>query len=101
MLAIERSYNLAPVQVRETDDRHFCKPEFFLDARRYRPDFGFVDTTAQYRRDLDFDLRAARTDDQLRYAFFALRRARVHLCARNSALDGGGDPFHGSIDLLE
>src|ERR1700746_2595212 len=80
MLAIERSYNLAAVQVWETDDKHFCKPELFLDAPRYRPDFGFVDTTAQYRRDLNFDLRAVGADYQLGNAFFALRRARVHLC---------------------
>src|ERR1700733_11812441 len=101
MLAIERSYNLAGVQVCETDDRYFRKPELFLDARRYRPDFGFVDTTAQYRRDLDFDLHAVAADDQLGYAFFALRRARVHLCVANAVLDGSGDPFHCSIDVFE
>src|SRR5579864_2772429 len=101
MLTIERSYNLAAVQVWETDDRHFRKPESFLDARRNRPDFGFVDTTAQYWCDLDFDLRAVAADDQLGYAFLPLRCARVHLCAANTVFDSSGDPFHGSIDLFE
>jgi hypothetical protein len=87
MLAIERGHDLAGVEVSEADDGHFGEPEFFLHARRYRNDGGIVHATAQYRGDLDLDLRVVGTDDQFGNVFSALGRACADTGAGNPALD--------------
>jgi len=100
MLPVERGHDLAGVKISEADDGHFGEPEFFLDARRYRPDGGLVDATAEHRRDLDLDLCAiARTFNLVMY--FRPWRARADMSAGNPALDMFLDTMQRGIDFLQ
>src|SRR5258707_11494859 len=101
MLPVERGHDLAGVKISEADDGHFSEPEFFLDARRYRPDGGLVDATAEHRRDLDLDLCAIGADVQLSNVFSVLGRARADMSAGNPALEMFLDTMQRGIDLLQ
>jgi hypothetical protein len=54
------------------------KTELVFDARRDRPDYGFVDATSQNGRHFNLDLRAFGLDEQLGDDLFAFSFETVH-----------------------
>ena len=101
VLAVERRHDLAGVEIRKVDERHFGEPELLFDLGRDALDCGLIDTAAQYRRDLDLDLRVVGPEYQLGRAVLAFGLARIDLRAANAFRDRVRDPFHPCIDRLQ
>ena len=65
VLAIQRRHDLSRIEVGEGNNLHFGEAECVFDCRHNTHDYGIVDCAAQDGCDLDLDLNAFGSDDEL------------------------------------